>query len=154
MERFCIAPDLGVYAEAFSTRHTKTKSEGNFMVRKIRNSRVDFYTARLLFVSLVESNRAKKSNLYDDSVIVFRAKDFAHTFERALEIGKSKETTYKNASGQTVRWALVEIVNIDYVGKIIDGNEVASKLHYRVTKKPIALRKRFRPERSKPDKSF
>jgi hypothetical protein len=124
------------------------------VTKEIKKSRMGFYSARLLFVCLVENSRVKKSNLYDDSIIVFRAKDFEHAFQRALEIGKSRETTYKNSTNQTVRWSLVEIVNIDWVGKIIDGKEVASKLHYCTTREPIPLRRRFRPERSKPDGSF
>ncbi len=124
------------------------------MAKNKRNSRTDFYSARLLFISLLESGQAKKSNLYDDYVIVFRATGFDHAFKRALDIGKGQEITYKNAFGQTVRWALVEIVNLDCVGKRIDGREVASKLHRRITKEPIALTKRFQPERSKPHESF
>ncbi len=124
------------------------------MARNKRNSRTDFYSARLLFISLLEGGQARRSNLYDDCVIVFRAKGFDHAFRRALDIGKGLEITYKNAFGQTVRWALVEIVNLDRVGKSIDGSEVASKLHRRIRKEPIALTKRFHPERSKPSESF
>jgi hypothetical protein len=124
------------------------------MANKNRNNRMDFYSARLLFVSLIEGRKAKKVNLYDDSVIVFKAKNFDHAFQRALEIGKANETTYKNAYGQTVRWALIEIVNLDYVGKKIDGHEVASKLHRHTSEKPFTLTTRFHPEKSKPATSF
>jgi hypothetical protein len=119
-----------------------------------KNLDMDFYSARLLFVAFVKNSRAKKSNLYDDSVIVFRARDFDHAFQRALEIGKAKETTYKNPYGQTVRWALVEIVNIDYIGKVVDGSEVASRLHHHIGKEPITLKTCFHPEQSNPSGSF
>ena len=115
---------------------------------------MEFYSARLLFIILVDDGRAKKKNDYDESVIVFRARDFANAFERALEIGKAQEKRYKNGQGQSVRWALVEISNLDYVGRKIDGAEVASKLHSRISAKPISPKQRFHPQRSKPNQSF
>ena len=115
---------------------------------------MEFYSARLLFIILVGDGRAKKKNDYDESVIVFRARDFDHAFERALEIGKAQETTYKNGKEQNVRWALVEITNLDHVGRKVDGAEVASKLHSRTSAKPISPKQRFHPEKSESNQSF
>ncbi len=115
---------------------------------------MDFYSARLLFMILVDDGKPKKKNSYDESIVVFRAKDYNHALERALEIGKEKETNYKNHKNQKVRWAFVEIMNLDWVGRKVDGKEVASCLHYRVSKEPVSPNRRFRPERSKPEGSF
>ena len=115
---------------------------------------MDYYSARLLYAILVDNGKPRKKNSYDESVIIFRARDFDHAFERALELGKENETTYKNCYDQTVRWALVEIMNLDWVGRKIDGKEVASHLHYRVSKNPITPKKKFKPEKSKPGQSF
>jgi hypothetical protein len=115
---------------------------------------MEFYSARLLFIILVDDGRPKKKNHFDESVVVFRAKNFSGAFKRALKLGKSQETDYKNHKGQRVRWALVDILNLDCVGNKIDGNEVASKLHYRTQKKPIPANKKFHPERAKPEGSF
>ena len=113
-----------------------------------------FYSARLLFVILVDDGRSRKKNSYDESVIVFRARDYDHAFERALELGKEKETKYKNDRNEMVRWAFSEVVNLDWVGRKVDGKEVASVLHYRVSKEPISPKKKFTPEKSKPKESF
>ncbi|MDI1320270.1 MAG: DUF4288 domain-containing protein [bacterium] len=113
-----------------------------------------FYSARLLFVILVADSLARKRNLYDESVVVFRARNPAHAFKRALTLGRQQETNYKNDKGQGVRWAFVEIMKLDYVGRTVDGKEVASVLHDRTTKKLISAGHVFHPELSKPEESF
>ncbi len=115
---------------------------------------MEFYSARLLYIILVDDGKLRKKNHYDESVIVFRAKDHEHAFEKALELGKEKETKYKNEDGKNVRWAFVEIINLDWVGRKVDGKEVASCLHFRVSKNPISPKRRFHPEKSKPEGSF
>ena len=75
-------------------------------------------------------------------------------FKRAKQIGMSRESIYDGAGGSKVRWALVEIINLDWVGPKVDGKEVASKLRYRRSEKPISFRTRFHPGKSKPDGSF
>ena len=115
---------------------------------------MDFYSARLLFVILVAGGPGRKRNHYDESVIVFRARDFEHAFERALELGRERETNYKNDKGQRVRWSLVEVINLDCVGRTIDSREVASSLHYRTSRERIQPNRTFHPERSKPEGSF
>jgi len=115
---------------------------------------MDFYSAKLLFIILVADGPGCKRNHYDESVIVFRARDFVHAFERALELGRKQETTYQNDKKQKVRWALVEILTLDLVGRQIDGKEVNSHLHYRTSKRRIPPAKRFNPQRSKPTETF
>ena len=111
---------------------------------------MDFYSARLLYISLVADGPGKKRNHYDETVIVFRAKDHSDAFERALQIGRSHETDYLNDKQQRVRWTLTEIIAIDWVGRTVNGMEVSSCLHYRTTKSPIAPDHIFHPENSQP----
>jgi hypothetical protein len=111
---------------------------------------MDWYGARLLFVILVDDGKSRKRNHYDESVIVFRARNLDHAFQRALELGHAKETTYKNHLDQDVRWAFVEISAVNCVGKSIDGKEVVSELHSRTSSQPIPFKRRFVPGRSKP----
>lgn len=73
---------------------------------------------------------------------------------RALELGRAREATYGNDKQQVVRWALVQVVNLDWVGRKVDGAEVASNLHYRTTKTPVSPRKQFLTENSEPSQSF
>ncbi|MBX9580059.1 MAG: DUF4288 domain-containing protein [Gemmataceae bacterium] len=115
---------------------------------------MNFYSARLLLIILVDDPRPRKTHTWDEIVITFRARDFDHAFSRALAIGRSHETEYLNFQGRKVRWALVEVVTLDLVGRRIDGREVASRLHPRRSKSPIPFDTRFRPEASKPGQSF
>jgi hypothetical protein len=115
---------------------------------------MEFFSARLLYIILVDDGRPKKRNHYDETVIIFRARDFNSAFKRALQLGRAQETKYLNHRKQTVRWVLVKIINLDCVGKKIDGKEVASYLHYHTSKTPIAPTTRFYPEKLKPEGSL
>jgi len=109
-----------------------------------------YYSARLLYVILVGDGRARRRVHCDETVVVFRARDPFDAFDRALEVGRARETEYRNHLGQRVRWALAEVSTIDRIGRRLDGAEVASKLHYRVLSKPISVGTRLHPERSRP----
>jgi uncharacterized protein DUF4288 len=113
-----------------------------------------FYSARLLYIILVDTGRPRRRNHYDERVVVFRARDFDHAFTRALALGRAAETRYMNRYGQAVRWALVEVLNVDHIGARVDGREVASKRHTRLSQKPVPFRSRFRPAQSRPSQSF
>jgi hypothetical protein len=113
-----------------------------------------YYSAKLLFIILVDDGNARRKNHYGESILVFKARDFDHAFTRALELGRAQERTYKNVKGKDVRWALVEVIDLDCVGRRLDGVEVSSKLHARISKKPIFHRHRFHPERSRPGQSI
>jgi len=115
---------------------------------------VTFYSARLLFVVLVDDGRPRKTHTWDEVVVTFRARDFDHAFARALEIGRSHETEYLNSDHRKVRWAFVRVENLDHVGKRLDGAEVASRLARRRSKTAIPFGTQFRPEDSTPAQSF
>ena len=107
------------------------------------------YSARLLHVALVGGKRRGSKQLCDETVVVFRAADHAGAFRQALKYGRSAEHEYRNQYRQIVRWAFVEVVAMKELGDTLDGAEVSSRLHDRVFPR-ASLRKRFYPERSKP----
>ena len=111
---------------------------------------MQFYSARLLYITLVDDRRPRRRQLCDETVIVFRAHDFDHAFRRALTLGLRAETAYRNGEGQRVRWALTEIQTLDLIGRGVDGAEVSSRLHDRSFSKPVPFRMKFRPEKSRP----
>jgi hypothetical protein len=115
---------------------------------------VNFYSARLLLVILIDDGRPRKTHTWDEIVITFRARDFAHALSRAVEIGRSHETEYLNCDHHRVRWALVEVTTLDRVGKRVDGAEVASRLMRRRSKTAIPFDAQFHPEDSSPSQSF
>ena len=113
-----------------------------------------FFSARLSVVSLVDDGKTGKTNLWDEVVFVFRAKDFDHAFNRALELGRAQETEYLNFKQQKVRWAFVKVETLDLLGKSIDGKEVSSCLNHRRSKAYIPFDGKFNPEDSQPSQSF
>ena len=115
---------------------------------------MDYYSARLHLIALVDDGKARKTHLWDEIVITFRARDSTHALSRALRIGRSHETEYLNGDKQKVRWKLVEIETLDVVGKRIDGAEVASRLSHRKSEKPLRFSTRFHPAKSRPSESF
>jgi hypothetical protein len=105
---------------------------------------MDFYSARLLFVWV--DRKPRKKNIYEESILVFRAKDFDDALNRAMAIGKERS--------KLPGTKFVEVETLDWVGKKVDGMEVASKLRYRISTKAISTKTRFYPEKSKPEGSF
>ena len=109
-----------------------------------------YYSARLIFIVLIDSARARRRNLHDESVVVVRATDFRQAFRKALKVGRSMQTQYKNKWGQKVRWALEAVDTIVQIGSITDGTEISSRLHDRVSSRPVRFGTRFSPEKSCP----
>ena len=110
---------------------------------------MDYYSARLLVICLVDDGKPRRRNTCDYPFLVFRAKSREHAFERALALGKQQETRYKNHKGQWVRWALVQVEAIQCLGRRLDGVEVGSLLDVHRSAQPIPFRKRFHPAKSK-----
>ena len=109
-----------------------------------------FYSANLLFIILVDDKKPRKRNDYDESVIVFRSRNYRQALKKAIKIGRSMEAEYENKFSQKVRWALVEIQKITSIGATVNGQEVSWRLHSRISQAPIKYRKRFKPEDSSP----
>jgi hypothetical protein len=110
---------------------------------------MDYYSARLLIVCLVDDGKPRKRNTCDYPFVVFRARGYGHALQRALELGKQQETRYKNNKGQWVRWALVQVENVKHLGRTLDGVEVGSLLDVLRSDQPVHFGKRFHPKKSK-----
>ena len=109
-----------------------------------------WYSARLLYIILVDSKRPRRRNSYEDRAILFRARDRKHALNKALVLGAKEEVEYMNVRKQRVRWALVEVMALDCIGHIKDGAEVSSRLFRRTDQKPVPYSHRFQPKRSRP----
>src|SRR5437588_425212 len=78
---------------------------------------MDYCSARLLVLVLIDNSRPLKRNTCDYPFFVFRARNYKHAFQRALKLGKQQQTRYKNSKGQWVRWAFVEVENVKHLGR-------------------------------------
>ena len=114
---------------------------------------MDFYSAQLFVLCLVDDGRPRKRNICDYPFVIFRARGFEHAFARALALGHEQETTYANIKHQSVRWVFVRVEEITLLGKNLDGREVGSLLDVFRSDAPIPFRRRFRPEKYQPQYS-
>jgi hypothetical protein len=83
-------------------------------------------------------------------VHVFNAVDWDDAFSRALELGASHNTSYKNDAGQAVEWRFAEVLTLDNLGNSpdLDGREVHSLLTGKAD--PLPFDTSLSPENSDP----
>jgi len=72
-----------------------------------------WYSARILMECRVENTGIEPDkHMYEESVVMFRAKSFADAWQGAGEMGLRKQITATNAYGQTICWQLVKILDV------------------------------------------
>jgi len=73
---------------------------------------------------------SKSKSLYDRQVKVLRASTHEAAYQRALELGKEENQSYKNSAGQKVFWKFVGLGDLEELHdeNIIDGTEIFSRL--------------------------
>ena len=71
-----------------------------------------------------------KPELCEESIRILRGSSPEEAQARASEVGRSAEHEYCNASGETVRWRFVTVLEIQDLGveELVDGVEVYSRL--------------------------
>jgi len=109
-----------------------------------------WFCARLLIVVLVEGRRPRKSNTCDYPFVVFKARDHASAFKRALKCGEAQEHRYQNDQGKWVRWAFVRVEQIWKLDEPLDGKEVGSIMDVLQSEAPLSYSSSFSPEKSEP----
>ena len=86
----------------------------------------NWYSATLRFYSLSSANGRIGG---EESVFLVQAIDFDHAFEKFLEVGRQRETSFENYLGHEVRVKFIEIAFLDMIqSETLDGAEVTSKL--------------------------
>lgn len=111
---------------------------------------MNYYSARLLVVCIVNDGESSNNHTCDYPIIVFRAKNEMEAFEKAIELGRNQETIYKNEEGQEVRWVLAAVEEVWSLGKEIDGVEVGSIMDVWESEEKINYHHKFNPEKELP----
>jgi hypothetical protein len=115
--------------------------------------RVEWWSAKVRVLCLVENSDPTDTCLQDETVVVFRADDEASAFERALALGRERELEYLNGDGDRVRWRLARVLKLTRVNADdLDGAEIHSELSWYDDGNP-AFDTRFAPEREEPERS-
>ena len=108
-----------------------------------------WFSARLLHVILVDSGRPRLRHTFDESVVLLRCRDPLEAERRALVAGHTAEHEYRNTYGQRVRLAFVELVSVEALDRLVDGVEIASRLHTGRSPRPLKYDHVFQPERKR-----
>ena len=115
-------------------------------------SAAQWFSAKLRFLVLVEGAGTTQ---VAESVHVFTSADWDAAMQRALQLGSSHESEYRNSNGARVRWRLHSVVTLD----IIAANELnGAEVHAAFTDVTDDLRLPFdamlNPEESHPSQSI
>ena len=73
---------------------------------------------------------SKRKTLYDRQIKVLRASTDEAAYERALELGRAEDHSYKNSAGEKVAWEFLGLGNLELLREatITDGTEIHSRL--------------------------
>lgn len=111
-----------------------------------------WFSAKVRLICLIENKGATR---YMDSLLLFRAADFASAFDRALSLGKNREQAYENEEHLRVVWRLVEVISLDQLATDdLDGTEVYSEPVALTPGGSISFDTEFKPERSRPTQTI
>ena len=88
-----------------------------------------WYVAELIVSCRIEKS-PKGKTLYDRQIRVLRASTHEAAYQRALELGKEENHSYKNAAGEKVLWRFAGLGNLEALQdvEISDGTEIYSRL--------------------------
>ena len=109
-----------------------------------------YYCAKLLSVCLVQDGKPRKRNTCDRSLVLLQASDFSAAANLALNTGKERETRYKNARGQSVRWVFMGVEELRELPASLANVEVGSVLGVLSSPAPVAFAARFNPKKMEP----
>jgi hypothetical protein len=84
-----------------------------------------WFAARVLS-EILHPEEPNAATLFEESIVLLRARDTAEATRRASEIGAKAEAEYLNPSGDAVRWTLREVLEVQELldDEIADGTEV------------------------------
>jgi hypothetical protein len=90
---------------------------------------MQWYVAELIVHCRVGEAR-KRRTLYDRQVKVLRAPTDETAYQRALDLGRAENHSYKNSAGETVFWQFAGLANLEalHEKRICHGTEIHSRL--------------------------
>lgn len=96
----------------------------------LEGSRQSYYAAVLVFES--SSDEVNYQPLYEEEVLIVEAPSEDAARERAIQLGKERETSYKNQDGQTISNQFKRLLDVQAIqdGQIEHGSTVYSR-HFR-----------------------
>jgi hypothetical protein len=94
----------------------------------VTNRATRWFAARILSEALHpnDANDAPPEALFEETIVLLRARNAREAVRRAHELGAGAEHEYENALGGVVRWVFREVLEVQELldDEIADGTEV------------------------------
>ena len=87
----------------------------------------EWYVATLIIKCVVEDNQTE-AVLCDEQIRLVKATTPDEAYQKALDIGKSEEHSYKNENDEEVKWRFVGLATLAELDTLEDGTELKSRL--------------------------
>ncbi len=91
---------------------------------------MNWYLVKLIF--LVRSGAGTHTPQFDEQWRLIRADEVAWAHEKATVLGRLEETPIMNDHAQTVEWKFIEVMDIQKISSMEDGDQL-----YSATQEPI-----------------
>ena len=66
---------------------------------------------------------------FDEQLRLVNATDHLDAFYKSREIGRSEEDTFLNDVNKPVKWKFIDVAEVYFLDKLIDGAEVYSRIY-------------------------
>lgn len=85
-----------------------------------------FITKLMFQVQIQDTNRIAQ---FDEQIRVVEASTYEEALEKAMDLGKSEETSFLNVNNQKVTWKFIEVFDLICISELKDGSQVYSTTH-------------------------
>ena len=66
---------------------------------------------------------------FDEQLRLISADDRFHAFTKGRCIGENEQESFYNSSGKMVQWKFIDVSEVNYLGDILDGAELYSRIN-------------------------
>lgn len=88
---------------------------------------MNWYLAKIIYQIICGDG--EHTAQFDEQLRLVNAKDQLDAFYKSREIGRSEEDTFLNDVNKPVKWKFIDVAEIYFLNKLIDGAEVYSRIH-------------------------
>jgi hypothetical protein len=93
-----------------------------------------WYSVKVLNKCVVAGKSPDEPQLWEESIILLKAKDPNAAHDKAISLGKDSQTSFRNKDGARVSWRFLHVLEVQELTdqKIKDGVEVYYQWFWRV----------------------
>lgn len=88
---------------------------------------MNWYLAKIVYQIICGSG--EHTAQFDEQLRLVNATDQTEAFYKSREIGRSEEDTFLNNVNKPVKWKFIDVAEVYFLDKLIDGAEVYSRIY-------------------------